>query len=86
MKGAVRRIVAEIYSKPDCHLCVEMKDTVLQARSVFDLEIHERNIEKNAEWNEKYKYEIPVLFINGRKAFKYRVTYDQLLTRLEREK
>ncbi len=40
---------------------------------------------KEDEIQKEFGNEVPVLFINGRKAFKYRVTARELAKRLERE-
>jgi hypothetical protein len=78
-------IIIEIFSKPDCHLCDEVKLEIAKMESLFALDIREINIMEHADLYEKYKLEIPVIHINGRKAFKYRVEEQQLLKRLASE-
>lgn len=80
------KIFVEIYSKPGCHLCDEAKDVIGEVKHLFNLEIKEVNIEGDEELFEKYQFDIPVIFINGRKAFKYRMDAGQLKVRLEKEK
>jgi glutaredoxin len=58
-----------IYSKKDCHLCEEAKAIL----SKYPVELEEIDIEDNAELYEKYRYEIPVIFLDDRKIFKYKV-------------
>jgi glutaredoxin len=67
-----------IYSKPDCHLCDEMKQIVanVHRRRPFDLEI--RNILDDPADFEKYQTQIPVLHVNGREIARYRIREDQL--------
>jgi glutaredoxin len=55
-----------IYSKPDCHLCDDAK-TILKK---LNLDFEEINIENDAEAYEKYKWEIPVIFVDDVKLFK----------------
>ena len=74
-----------IYSKPGCHLCDEAKAEIVKLRSRFTLEIHEVNVEEDPSLSEKYRYEVPVVFINGRKVFKYKVDGEKLARRLRRE-
>jgi glutaredoxin len=62
-----------IYSRPGCHLCEEAKRNILASACAEEFEIEEVNIDENAELYERYKYDIPVIFINGVKAFKHRV-------------
>jgi glutaredoxin len=80
------QIFVEIYSKPGCHLCDEAKEVLFKAKQEFGLEIKEVNIEEDDELFKKYRYDIPVIWINGRKAFKHRINEEQLRKRLENEK
>ncbi len=84
-KTPAKPILIELYYKTNCPLCVEVKEEIAKAKTVFALEVVEINIEENPEFYEKYKFEIPVIHINGRKAFKYRLEYDRLIKRLEKE-
>ena len=47
------------------------------ARSV-PLTVDEIDISRDAELDERYRLEIPVLMVNGRKAAKYRITEEEL--------
>jgi glutaredoxin len=62
-----------IYSRPGCHLCDEAKATIQRAgcNDLFTLE--EVNIESDDELLRKYKYDIPVIAINGVETFMHRV-------------
>ena len=44
----------------------------------FPVQLTEVNIETDAELRARYDQEVPVLFIDGRKAVKYRTTEDAL--------
>ena len=72
----------EVFSRPDCCLCEEAKELLERVRRTvtFDLEI--RDISGDAELVQKFGHEIPVVFIEGRKAFKGRVDEGKLLRRL----
>ena len=72
-----------LYSRVDCCLCDEMKTVIRQVAERSPLEIEEIDIDSSADLKQKYGEEIPVLFINGRKAFKYHVTVRQLAARLK---
>lgn len=78
------QIKVEILSKPDCHLCDMAKDIITDVRSKipFDLEIID--ITTDHKLLEKYREQIPVILINGRKAFKYRVERNEFIKRLKR--
>jgi len=62
-----------IYSKKECHLCEEAKTTLQAFARRYPLEICEIDIERDSEANQKYSTEIPVIFLEGRKLFKFRI-------------
>ena len=66
-----------LYTKPGCGLCEKMKDEMKNAGidNLFTLE--ELNIETDAELFAQYRYEIPVLLINGVEAFRHRLSADE---------
>jgi glutaredoxin len=74
----------EIYSKPDCPLCEEAKEIILQVQRRIPFELREVNIEGDRTLFEKFQYDIPVIFIDGRKAFKHRLGADELESRIRR--
>ena len=72
-----------IYSKPDCHLCDEMKTIVRSVlRGRADVSLEEIDISNDLALLERYGLEIPVLMIDGRKVAKYRVTEAEVLRRI----
>jgi glutaredoxin len=72
-----------LYSRIDCCLCDEMKTVIRQVAERTPLAVQEIDIDSSADLKQKYGEEVPVLFINGRKAFKYRLTAKQLAARLK---
>jgi glutaredoxin len=72
-----------LYSRVDCCLCDEMKNLIQQVAERTPLHLEEIDIDSSADLKQKYGEEVPVLFINGRKAFKYRLTARQLTVRLK---
>ena len=74
-----------LYTRPECHLCDEMKSIVLPLARDYDCILEQIDISGNAGLEARFGTEVPVLFINGRKAFKYRLTAQELRQRLERE-
>jgi glutaredoxin len=81
---AVRVPVVEIYSKPDCCLCDEAKAVLTRVRAEQPFELVEIDIGRDPGLLERYGTEIPVVFVGGRKAFKYRVDEQELRRRLAR--
>jgi glutaredoxin len=74
-----------LYTRNDCCLCEEMKEVVRRVAQSFALTVQESDVDSSAELREQYGTEVPVLLINGRKAFKYRVTAKELESRLRKE-
>ena len=63
----------EIYSRPGCHLCDEAKAVIDRVRSRYAFALAVIDIEGDPSLESQYGTEIPVIAINGNKAFKYRV-------------
>jgi glutaredoxin len=63
-----------IYSRPGCHLCDEAKQTIESAGCGDDYTLAEINIETDPDLLRRYKYDIPVIMINGTEAFRHRLT------------
>jgi glutaredoxin len=74
----------EIYTRPGCHLCDEALAELQDATSRFDFELVQRDVQENPEWEAEFGLEVPVIFIDGRKAFKYRIPPGELRKRLSR--
>jgi glutaredoxin len=74
-----------LYTRTNCGLCEEMKDILRWVGRRYPFKIEEVDIDTSPDLQEKYGSEVPVLFINGRKAFKYRVTARELEKKLRRE-
>ena len=66
-------VYVEIYSRPGCHLCDEAKEVIERVRRRLTFGLRVINIERDPELEKKYGEEIPVVFVNGVLAFKYRV-------------
>ncbi|HVO27461.1 MAG TPA: glutaredoxin family protein [Candidatus Margulisiibacteriota bacterium] len=78
-------VVLTLYSRPGCHLCEEMKETVAPVARQLGCTVTQVDISGDPELERRYATEIPVLLINGRKAFKYRLTERELRRRLRAE-
>jgi len=74
-----------LYGRPECHLCHEMRAVVDAIRADVPFDLDEVDIDGDPVLVAAYGEEIPVLLVNGRKAFKYRVTPAVLRARLARE-
>ena len=81
---SAKAIRIDIYSRPGCHLCDAAKSVIerVQHRFAFDLRVI--NIETDAALEKEYGDQIPVVFINGNKAFKYHVDEAELEKKVKR--
>ncbi len=77
-----KEIKVEIYSKSDCHLCDEAKSVLSKVQQEIPFDFFEVDITSNRELFTEYKEQIPVVFICGKKAFKFRVNEKELRKRL----
>jgi glutaredoxin len=77
-------IQIDIYSRPGCHLCDEAKDIIDRVRKRHAFAIRVINIEEDPALESAYGTEIPVVFINGSKAFKYHVDERELEKKVKR--
>ena len=71
-----------IYSRPGCHLCDEAKASIQRAGCDDRFTLEEVNIESDAELLNKYRYDIPVIMIDGVEAFIHRVDPREFRSRL----
>jgi glutaredoxin len=71
-----------VYSRKGCHLCDIVKQTLTQVQSEANFQWREVDIDVDPQLRLKYNDEVPVVFIDGRKAFKYRMDRRQFLRAL----
>ena len=75
-----------VYSRKGCHLCDVVKETLTKVQSEADFQWREVDIDARPELQQQYTHEVPVVFIDGRKAFKYCMNgHDFLRTLAARE-
>ena len=74
--------LVELLGHPECHLCTDAKHLLRALQATHPFTLHEINIAEQAALYAQYSEEIPVVFINGRKAFKYRIDSVQFVRRL----
>ncbi len=78
-------VALELLTRPGCHLCEEMKEALVEAARGIEVRLREVDISESPELESRYGNDIPVLFVNGSKAFKHRATVKELRARLYRE-
>ena len=75
-----------LYTRPGCHLCEEAKAAMAPVLREFGASLREVNIEDDAVLEERYGWDIPVIFIGARKAAKHRVDVEQFRRQLQASK
>ena len=66
-----------VYSRPGCHLCDEAKLALTSAGCEDHFTLEEINIESDPELLRKYKYDIPVVTLDGAEIFRHRVNKER---------
>ena len=72
----------EIYTKPDCPLCEEGRELLEAAQDEVGFELQLHNILTRDDWFEEFRYFVPVVFIDGRRALQLRFTQEEVLAAL----
>lgn len=78
--GGMHEVI--VYSRKGCHLCDVVKETLTQASGDANFVWREVDIDGDPELRQRYNEEVPVVFIDGRKAFKYHMDRQQFLRAL----
>ena len=84
--GRSRVITLTILTRAGCHLCEEMAAVVEAVAAELPAIVEVRDVDADGELAARYGQEVPVLLVNGRKAFKYRVSARDLRRRLAHER
>jgi len=69
----LQKTCVTIYSRPGCHLCDEAKTAIENSNCSDRFTLEVVNIESDEELLKKYKYDIPVILIDGVEEFIHRV-------------
>jgi glutaredoxin len=66
-----------------CHLCERARSTLAEARRERAFELEEVEIDGDAELEARYREWLPVVEIEGRRAFVYHLDRDAFVRRLD---
>ncbi|HXX28750.1 MAG TPA: glutaredoxin family protein [Terriglobales bacterium] len=78
--SALRQVI--IYSRKGCHLCEIVKETVAKLHRRGGFTWKEVDVDSDEQLRRQFTDEVPVVFIDGRKAFKYRMNEREFLRKL----
>ncbi len=70
------------YTRSGCCLCEDALQVLQKARRRVEFNIEKVDIDQHPEMRSLYNDEVPVIAIDGKKAFKYHVDLDEFLRRL----
>ncbi|MCI2429599.1 glutaredoxin family protein [Candidatus Acetothermia bacterium] len=76
----------KFYTKPDCPLCEKAETVLLEIQSEIPFRLEKLDITQDARLFEAYRYEIPVIVIDGREFCRYRVEREALQRALQDKK
>jgi hypothetical protein len=74
-----------LYTRRECGLCQEMEYVLAGEMSRFDARLTRVEIDGDTPLEVLYGREVPLLFLNDRKAFKFKCTPHELRQRMLRE-
>ncbi len=72
-----------VYSRKGCHLCEIVKESLTKLSRHAPFQWRDIDVDSSPELRRQYSDEVPVVFINGRKAFKYRMDEREFLRKLQ---
>ncbi|HUA16697.1 MAG TPA: glutaredoxin family protein [Verrucomicrobiae bacterium] len=71
-----------LYSRKGCHLCEVVKESLTKLSRRGGFIWREIDVDSDADLRRQFNDEVPVVFINGRKAFKYHMDEHEFLRKL----
>ena len=71
-----------LYTRTGCCLCHDARRILEAARARAPFDYEELDIDADPELRRRYNEEVPVIAIDGVKAFKYRVEMNEFLKKL----
>jgi glutaredoxin len=71
-----------VYSRKGCHLCEIVKETLTKLQRRGGFRWREVDVDADEDLRRQFTDEVPVVFIDGRKAFKYRMDEREFLRKV----
>ena len=71
-----------VYSRKGCHLCEIVKESLVKLHKRGGFDWRDVDVDSDPDLHRQYNDQVPVVFINGRKAFKYRMDEQEFLRKL----
>ena len=71
-----------LYSRKGCHLCEVVKESLTKLSRRGGFAWREIDVDSDDQLRRQFNDEVPVVFIDGKKAFKYRMDERDFLRRI----
>jgi glutaredoxin len=71
-----------VYSRRGCHLCEVVKESLSKLERRGGFTWRDVDVDSNDDLRRQFTDEVPVVFIDGKKAFKYRMDEREFLHKL----
>ncbi|HVO59982.1 MAG TPA: glutaredoxin family protein [Terriglobales bacterium] len=71
-----------VYSRKGCHLCEIVKESLNKLERRGGFQWREVDVDSDEDLRRQFTDEVPVVFIDGRKAFKYHMDEREFLRKL----
>jgi glutaredoxin len=71
-----------VYSRKGCHLCEIVKESLVKLHKRGGFDWRDVDVDSDPDLRRQYNDQVPVVFINGRKAFKYRMDEQEFMRKL----
>jgi glutaredoxin len=77
-------LIVTLYTREGCHLCEEAQERIREGGKGLRFRLEIVDVDSDPDLARRFGEEVPVVFVAGRKAFKFRVAPAQLRDRLLR--
>lgn len=68
-----------VYTRKGCHLCHIVKESLIKLHKRGGFSWREVDVDSSDDLRRQFTDEVPVVFIDGKKAFKYRMDEQEFL-------
>lgn len=79
-------MIVEFYGKQGCHLCEKVREELLEMREFVAFELREIDITRDPALLSRYRYDVPVVLVNGEELARHRIAdpagFERTLERL----
>ena len=82
---ASSKLTVEVYAKKGCKRCTSANKVIGRVREDMPFAVKEVDISKCDDLSRRYLDDVPTVFINGTKAFKFKVDEEEFRKKVRKE-